>query len=498
MRAFPQACRTVAAILFPLAVLSCRDTGGPTGTGRTAPTAAALAVAPLFAEDSGEPVIPLRQARIRLFRLPGQTPEVAVLDTLVPFGEGEDERAVTLGVTLTMANERFGMELALLDDRSDVVYLGRDTVIAYTSGKPPAAKPLRLRYAGPDTAVARIALAPRDTVLAIGDALTLRAAAFLRDGRPTTARFGFAVHGSSAVSVDQTTGVLRARTLAAARTTWVVVRTATGLVDSVAVATFVPARTIGLTPESGRVTVGKSVVLAAVVRDSAGSPLADREVTWSSSDPSVATVTAGKVTGVGAGSAEITATADRASASAVVTVFPGGAARVLPSVVGLLLEPGDEAGVSALVLDALGEELAGGTMQWSIGDAGIASVTPAPGNAAMVTVRGAARGTTTLVATIDGVTATIGVEVRRPPAVRVTIAPRSGTLRVGEILALSASAFDARNAAVPASEIGWRSLSPSVATVDTTGVVRALSTGHARIVASVDGVSDDVTIDVQP
>src|SRR5215218_6782018 len=203
MRALRRLHRDVAAIVLSLAILSCRDTGGPAGTGRIAPTSAGLAVAPLLDAEPGDPVIPIRQARVRLFRLPAQTPEQAILDTIVPFLETEEDRALTLDVVLTMVNERFGMELALLDDRAQVVYLGRDTVIAYTSGPPPAAKPLRMRYAGPDTGVARITLAPRDTVFAIGDALPLRVGAFLPDGRPTSARFGFAVHGASAISVHR-------------------------------------------------------------------------------------------------------------------------------------------------------------------------------------------------------------------------------------------------------------------------------------------------------
>ena len=494
MRALRRACRTAAAILIPLAVLSCRDTDGPTGTARIAPTAAALAVVPMFGGGDGDPVIPLRQARIRLFRLPGVTPEVAALDTLVPFGE-QDEQAVTLDVTLTMANERFGMELALLDERGEVVYLGRDTVIAYSSGKPPAARPFRLAYAGPDTAVARIELGPRDTVLAIGDALPLRISAFLRDGRPTSAWFGFAVHGSSAITVDAA-GLVRARTPAAARTTWVIARTATGLTDSVAVGVVVPARTIA--PASGRLIVGRTMALAAVARDSTGAALIDREPVWRSANPSVATVSRGKVTGVGVGTTEITATSERAAATAVVTVLPAGAARVVPSIERLVLGAGDEASVSAVVLDALDGELAGSSLRWSVGDAGVASVSARAPGGSTASVVAVAPGTTTLVATIDGVSATIEVEVRRALAVRVEIAPRGGTLRPAESLALSAGAHDARGGAVPASAILWRSLSPGVASVDTSGVVRALSHGHAQIVASVDGVSDSVRIDVMP
>jgi hypothetical protein len=406
MRALRRARRQIAAIVLFLAILSCRDTGGPAGTGRIAPTSAGLAVAPMLDVRPGDPVIPIREARVRLFRLPGQTPEVAILDTVVPFLETDDDRALTLGVALTMVNERFGMELALLDDRAQVVYLGRDTVIAYTSGPPPLAKPLRMRYAGPDTGVARITLAPRDTIFAIGDALPLRVGAFLSDGRATSARFGFAVHGTSDISVDAS-GVLRARGPALVGTTWVVTRTATGLADSVAIGALVPARTIRLTPESASIIVGQSVVLAAVARDSTGEAIADREPTWSSSDASVASVIGGRVTGVGVGRVTITAASERAMAATAITVFPGGVARV-------------------------------------------------------------------------------------------TIAPRTASLRLGHTVILSVETRDALGELLPTSDVSWRSLSPAVATVDASGVVRGLSHGHAEIVASVDGVSDSMSLSVLP
>ena len=406
MRTLCRAYRDISAIATSLAILSCRDAGGPTGTGRIAPTIAALAVAPVLEADPGDPVIPIRQARVRLFRLPGPSPELATLDTTVSFLETDDDRSLTLGVVLTMANERFAMELALLDDRTEVVYLGRDTVIAYTRGRPPAARPLRLRYAGPDTGVARITLAPRDTSFSVGDVLPLRVAAFLADGRPTSARFGYAVHGTTAISVDAG-GVLRASAPVAAGSAWVVTRTATGLVDSASIGAIVPARTVTLTPANGRILVGQSIVLAAVVRDSAGAPILDREPTWHSSDASVASVIGGAVTGVGAGSATITAASERATESAVVTVLPAGAARV-------------------------------------------------------------------------------------------TIAPRTASLRLGHTLTLSTETRNALDELLPVAVVSWRSLSPDVASVDASGVVRGLAHGHARIVASVDGVSDSLSVSVLP
>ena len=199
-----------AALSVSLAGITCRDMAGPTGPGRVAPTAAALAFSSVVPTESGEPVIPVQLARVRLFRLPGESPERAILDTVVPFNDVDNSKTMTIPLTLTMVSERFGIELSLLDDRAQVIYLARDTVVAYTTDAAPVTKPIVLRYAGPDTAVVRIALAPGDTTLAIGDAVSLRAVAYLRDGAKTSAWFGFAVHGSSAITVDKF-GVLERR-----------------------------------------------------------------------------------------------------------------------------------------------------------------------------------------------------------------------------------------------------------------------------------------------
>jgi uncharacterized protein YjdB len=178
-------------------------------------------------------------------------------------------------------------------------------------------------------------------------------------------------------------------------------------VDSASIGAIVPARTVTLTPANGRILVGQSIVLAAVVRDSAGAPILDREPTWHSSDASVASVIGGAVTGVGAGSATITAASERATESAVVTVLPAGAARV-------------------------------------------------------------------------------------------TIAPRTASLRLGHTLTLSTETRNALDELLPVAVVSWRSLSPDVASVDASGVVRGLAHGHARIVASVDGVSDSLSVSVLP
>ena len=77
-----------------------------------------------------------------------------------------------------------------------------------------------------------------------------------------------------------------------------------------------------VSPDSASVVPGATQQFTAAVTDLHGNPLPGAPVTWSSGDPSVATVDAsGLATGVATGSTTITATSGGASDSAVLTVF---------------------------------------------------------------------------------------------------------------------------------------------------------------------------------
>lgn len=82
-----------------------------------------------------------------------------------------------------------------------------------------------------------------------------------------------------------------------------------------------PVAVMAVTPADATVAAGESVQLAATPQDSAGSPLENRAISWSSSDPSVATVDAnGLVQGMSGGTATITATCESRTATASITV----------------------------------------------------------------------------------------------------------------------------------------------------------------------------------
>ena len=79
--------------------------------------------------------------------------------------------------------------------------------------------------------------------------------------------------------------------------------------------------TITLEPATVELEVGDTVRIRAGILDTRGRPIADATVTWTSSDPSVASVDGtGLVRGVKAGAADITATSGSARVTAAATV----------------------------------------------------------------------------------------------------------------------------------------------------------------------------------
>jgi alpha-tubulin suppressor-like RCC1 family protein len=87
-----------------------------------------------------------------------------------------------------------------------------------------------------------------------------------------------------------------------------------------------PVSSVSVTPTTSTLTPGGTVQLQAATKDADGAVLTGREITWSSSDNSVATVSpTGLVAGVADGSAMITASSEGRSGSAVIAVATPGA-----------------------------------------------------------------------------------------------------------------------------------------------------------------------------
>ncbi|HYN82575.1 MAG TPA: Ig-like domain-containing protein, partial [Gemmatimonadaceae bacterium] len=84
-----------------------------------------------------------------------------------------------------------------------------------------------------------------------------------------------------------------------------------------------PVATVSIAPAKVDLVPDGTEILQAIPKDAGGSTLTNRISEWSTSDPSIATVAAGVVTGVAIGTATITASVEGHTASAEVTVKEG-------------------------------------------------------------------------------------------------------------------------------------------------------------------------------
>ena len=120
--------------------------------------------------------------------------------------------------------------------------------------------------------------------------------------------------------------------------------------------------------------LGDTTRLTATVRDLGGQPVAGAAVTWESSDPAVATVSAsGLVTSAANGAATVTATAGSATGSAGVDVEQVPSSVLLSSPLDSLTV-GDSIQLSAEALDAGGSQVPGTEFVWASSDPAVAVV----------------------------------------------------------------------------------------------------------------------------
>ncbi len=259
--------------------------------------------------------------------------------------------------------------------------------------------------------------------------------------------------------------------------------------------------------------VGQTVVLETKVTDASGSPVSGISLSYTSSDTTVLRVsqtnaTEASVTAVGPGTANLAValasgsggSASAGSVSVQVTVDLAGVEIEGAGTPVVRTSVGDSAVVQARGLDVAGNTVAGGGLEWSVAGGGVASVTPYAGgdSAKVVAVR---PGTDTLKVTAalcaKGCGATRVVEVKQAVA-SIQMSPDSASVVAGDSAVFQAVAYDASGAPVPGAPIRWTIGNPTLATVDTSGVVHAWHTGVTQVTAFDDAVNAKATVDVVP
>jgi len=335
--------------------------------------------------------------------------------------------------------------------------------------------------------VASVAVSPASATVANGNTVQLTATTLDASGNTLTGRTVTWVSGATGVATVSATGLVTGVAVGSATVT----ATSEGQSGQSAITvTSVPVASVAVSPSSAAVLVGSTVQLTATPLDASGNPLGGRTITWTSSAPGVATVSAsGVVTGVSVGGATITATSEGKSGSSAITVNPVPVASVAVSPAAATVGVGSTVQLTATPLDANGNPLTGRTVAWATSAPGVATVD----GSGLVT--GVAAGPATITATSEGKSGTASITVATPVA-SVTVSPASATVAVGTAVQLTATPLDASGNPLAGRSVTWTSGTPGVATVSVSGLVTGVAPGAATITATSEGKSGTSAITV--
>ncbi len=384
---------------------------------------------------------------------------------------------------------KLSRRLALLKDRTMVVSTALLAVATIVGCERP------LTFTDPGTGTSsRLVLSPKILTLRQNQVADFTAVGLAATGDTATVAVSWSVTSGSITDTSTSNGKHYGRYKAGSDTGKVKV-TATGNPGgsdtAVVTVTPVPVASVSVSPASVSAQVGQTVQLSATTKDSAGAVLTGRAVSWSSSNPSVASVSgSGLVTGLAAGSATLTATSEGQSGTAAiaVTTVPVASVAVTPASAGI--QVGQTAQLTATPKDGSGNALSGRIVTWASSNASVATVN-ASGLATAV-----AAGSAMITATSEGQSGTSSITVTNVPVASVALTPASATIQVGQTQQLAATLKDASGNTLSGRAVSWSSSSPSVATVSGSGLVTGLATGSAAVTATSEGQSGTSSITV--
>jgi len=261
---------------------------------------------------------------------------------------------------------------------------------------------------------------------------------------------------------------------------------------AVTVTNSVPVTGVTLNKTSASVVVGGTETLTATI---APSNATNKNVTWTSSNDAIATVSDGIVTGVAAGSATITATTEDGSKTATCAVTVTNSVPVTGVTLNKTSASVVVGGAETLTATIAPTNATNKNVTWVSSDPSIATVSPSTPTTSGGTVTGVKAGTATItVTTEDGnKTATCTVTVtNNVPVTGVTLNKTSASIVVGgtETLTATIAPADATN-----KNVTWASNDPAIATVNA-GTVRGVAAGSATITVTTQDGSKTATCTV--
>ncbi len=232
-----------------------------------------------------------------------------------------------------------------------------------------AGSPVTVRAQTPAPAkpkVAKIEATPAALELAVGDSVKLTATAFDADGKPVEIDIRYFSRSPKGVSVSQE-GWVKA-TEGGEYIVAAVAMDSRPVFSSVTVKVrFPPIQSVAVHVSGKRLLVGATLANTATAIDRAKGERKEIVVTWSTSNPAIATVTpTGMITGLRPGSVLLRATAERVTGEYKYTVETNPIRNVKLLASALTRRTGDVIHFTAIPYDAAGREVANAPISYSV------------------------------------------------------------------------------------------------------------------------------------
>ncbi len=236
---------------------------------------------------------------------------------------------------------------------------------------------------------------------------------------------------------------------------------------------------------------GEALQLTAAVLDQNSQAMAGAPVSWTVSDNSVATVSAGGlVTAAGNGNATVTATSGSAAGTASVTVAQQAARVDVSPDAHTFSALGDSVQLTAAPFDANDNAVEDATITWSSADHAVATVD----SSGLVTAAG--NGSASITAQAGAASGAAAVTVSQV-IVEMDVAPAAITLfSLADTIRLAATGVDANGHPGLTLSVTWISQNDAVVTVDSTGLVTAVRTGSTDVFAAAGELLDSAGVTV--
>ncbi len=244
---------------------------------------------------------------------------------------------------------------------------------------------------------------------------------------------------------------------------------------------------IAITPQLDSALLGTSKELHATVVDQTGATR-NTAISWTSSNPAVASLSGSTLTALAPGETKIFARAGNAVDSARIVIYEANfRLQISPSAVAASL--GDTVSFEATVVAEDGTKTTTAPVNWEISDTSSAKLV---GSGALATL---SEGDVQVSASLGGVTAYSSVNIKLAPVASVTLAPTTISTAVGTVTRLVATLRDGKGRVLDR-PVTWASLNAAVATVNNQGNVTAVAAGGTVITATAEGRSASATINV--